>query len=79
MMKKEDKFGLRSEICTLSGALYVVSASETQLIQGVCASTQLKLAPGLFYTIIKNYSHLDLHILTWYLIIFSLTLYYITQ
>ena len=39
MMKKEDKFGLRSEICTLSGALYVVSASETQLIQGVCAST----------------------------------------
>ena len=26
MMKKEDKFGLRSEICTLSGALYVVSA-----------------------------------------------------
>ena len=39
IMKKEDKFGLRSEICTLSGALYVVSASETQLIQGVCAST----------------------------------------
>ena len=59
MMKKEDKFGLRSEICTLSGALYVVSASETQLIQGVCASTQLKLAPGLYYTIIKNYSYLQ--------------------
>ena len=59
MLKKEDKFGLRSEICTLSGALYVVSASETQLIQGVCASTQLKLAPGLYYTIIKNYSYLQ--------------------
>ena len=49
MLKKEDKFGLRSEICTLSGALYVVSASETQLIQGVCASTQLKLAPSVFF------------------------------
>ena len=37
--KEEENFGLRTEICTLSGALYVVSANETQLIQGVCAST----------------------------------------